>query len=191
MAGMLEPGGRSRGRCDRGSTPRRHARASAAGAGEDGKAIFGQLCQGCHTIGGGKLVGPDLKGVADLRERTWVESFILAPDKVIASGDPIAKGLVGRVRHADAEPGGDRRPDRAAARVPRLRSAGRLDDAHNADRDNAAQRRRETTPAAGDAGRGEDLSRATRASTPVGLLVSRATPSRAWGRSAEAGSVPT
>ncbi len=68
--------------------------ASAAGAGEDGKAIFGQLCQGCHTIGGGKLVGPDLKGVADLRERAWVESFILAPDKVIASGDPIAKGLV-------------------------------------------------------------------------------------------------
>ena len=30
---------------------------SAAGAEEDGKAVFGQLCQGCHTIGGGKSVG--------------------------------------------------------------------------------------------------------------------------------------
>lgn len=67
---------------------------SAAAAGQDGQAIFGQLCQGCHTIGGGKTVGPDLRGLADRREEEWVKQFILAPDKVIASGDPIAKGLV-------------------------------------------------------------------------------------------------
>lgn len=67
---------------------------SARAAGEDGKAIFGQLCQGCHTIGGGKTVGPDLKGIADLRDRAWVKAFILAPNEVIASGDPIAKELV-------------------------------------------------------------------------------------------------
>ena len=67
---------------------------SAAGAGEDGKAVFGQLCQGCHTIGGGKTTGPDLEGLADRREEAWVKRFILAPDKVIAAGDPIAKGLV-------------------------------------------------------------------------------------------------
>lgn len=66
----------------------------AAAAGENGKAVFGQLCQGCHTIGGGKSVGPDLQGLADRRDRAWVEQFILAPDKVIASGDPIAKSLV-------------------------------------------------------------------------------------------------
>lgn len=59
-----------------------------------GQAVFGKLCQGCHTIGGGKSVGPDLEGLADRRDRAWVEQFILAPDKVIASGDPIAKGLV-------------------------------------------------------------------------------------------------
>jgi len=66
----------------------------AAATGEDGKATFDKLCQGCHTIGGGKSVGPDLQGLADRRERAWVEAFILAPDKVIASGDPIAKDLV-------------------------------------------------------------------------------------------------
>ena len=66
----------------------------SAATGEDGKATFDKLCQACHTIGGGKRVGPDLQGLADRRERAWVEAFILAPDKVIASGDPIAKGLV-------------------------------------------------------------------------------------------------
>jgi len=66
----------------------------AAATGEDGKATFDKLCQGCHTIGGGKSVGPDLQGLADRRERAWAEAFILAPEKVIASGDPIAKDLV-------------------------------------------------------------------------------------------------
>ncbi|MGZ8716349.1 MAG: cytochrome c [Gaiellaceae bacterium] len=68
---------------------------NAAAAGQDGKAVFDQLCQGCHTIGGGKLVGPDLQGVAERRTADWVRAFVLEPDKVIAAGDPIAKQLVG------------------------------------------------------------------------------------------------
>ena len=67
---------------------------AGAAADQDGKAVFEQLCKGCHTIGGGKLVGPDLQGLADRRERAWVERFIREPDKVIASDDPIAKQLV-------------------------------------------------------------------------------------------------
>ena len=66
----------------------------ADATGEDGKATFDTLCKGCHTIGGGKSVGPDLQGLADRRDQAWVETFILAPDKVIASGDAIANGLV-------------------------------------------------------------------------------------------------
>jgi mono/diheme cytochrome c family protein len=66
----------------------------AAAAGGDGKAVFESLCKGCHTIGGGKLVGPDLQGVAERRTADWVRAFILSPDKVIAAGDPIAKQLV-------------------------------------------------------------------------------------------------
>jgi len=68
--------------------------AGAGAADEDGKALFQQMCAGCHTIGGGKLVGPDLQGLADRRDRAWVERFIQAPDEVIASGDPIAKQLL-------------------------------------------------------------------------------------------------
>jgi len=59
-----------------------------------GKTIFGQKCSSCHTIGGGKLVGPDLKGVADRRPHEWLVSFISAPDKLISSGDPTAAQLV-------------------------------------------------------------------------------------------------
>lgn len=66
----------------------------AGAADEDGQAIFEQQCSGCHTIGGGKLAGPDLEGLADRREQAWVERFIQAPDEVIASGDPIAKQLL-------------------------------------------------------------------------------------------------
>lgn len=70
--------------------------ATPAGAqAEDGEAVFGQLCAGCHAIGGGdRPTGPDLQGLAERRERAWVERFIAAPDEVIASGDPIAQELV-------------------------------------------------------------------------------------------------
>ena len=37
-----------------------------------GQAIFVQKCASCHTIGGGKLVGPDLKGVTATRPRDTV-----------------------------------------------------------------------------------------------------------------------
>lgn len=59
----------------------------------DGQEIFQQKCSPCHTIGGGPGVGPDLEGVTERRELTWLEGFISAPDEVIASGDPIATGL--------------------------------------------------------------------------------------------------
>ena len=71
------------------------ATAASGRAAEDGQAVFDSLCKGCHTIGGGKSVGPDLQGVADRRDADWVRAFILVPDKVIAAGDPIAKQLLG------------------------------------------------------------------------------------------------
>lgn len=59
-----------------------------------GQEIFQQKCSPCHTIGGGPGVGPDLEGVTERRELVWLEGFIAAPDEVIASGDPIATGLL-------------------------------------------------------------------------------------------------
>ena len=59
-----------------------------------GKATFNAMCAACHTIGGGNKVGPDLAGLSSRRKLEWVQAFLLAPDKVIASGDPIAAKLV-------------------------------------------------------------------------------------------------
>ena len=50
-----------------------------------GQAIFEQMCTGCHTIGGGKLVGPDLKDITQQRDPQWIKSFITDPAKMIAS----------------------------------------------------------------------------------------------------------
>lgn len=59
----------------------------------DGEALFKEKCVACHTIGGGDLVGPDLQGVAERRDRAWLAQWILTPDQVLASGDPIATEL--------------------------------------------------------------------------------------------------
>jgi len=61
---------------------------------EEGRAIFQQKCAGCHTVGGGKLVGPDLKGVTAEREQDWLVRWLVAPDKMLAEKDPIAVKLL-------------------------------------------------------------------------------------------------
>jgi mono/diheme cytochrome c family protein len=65
--------------------------ATPNGQGQD---IFDEKCQGCHTIGGGKTVGPDLKGVTDKRDRDWLIRFITSPEQLIEQGDLTAKQLV-------------------------------------------------------------------------------------------------
>lgn len=57
-----------------------------------GKTIFEEKCTACHTIGAGKLVGPDLQGITDQRNHDWIVNFILDPAKMIAS-DPDAQAL--------------------------------------------------------------------------------------------------
>lgn len=54
---------------------------------------FKQNCTSCHTIGGGKLVGPDLKGVTQRRERGWLLRFIVDPKGMIDGGDADAGQL--------------------------------------------------------------------------------------------------
>ncbi|TGO03333.1 hypothetical protein PN36_08315 [Candidatus Thiomargarita nelsonii] len=56
---------------------------------EAGKTSY-EKCAGCHTIGGGPLVGPDLKGVISRRDRSWLIRWIQEPDTMLAEGDPIA-----------------------------------------------------------------------------------------------------
>jgi len=66
----------------------------AATPAEQGQVIFEQKCKACHTIGGGRLVGPDLKGITASRDKDWLVRFITTPDKLIAQGDPIARQIV-------------------------------------------------------------------------------------------------
>lgn len=61
---------------------------------DDGAAIFSAKCAACHTIGKGKLVGPDLKGVTTTQSHDWLEKWIMSPSAVIKSGDSTATSLV-------------------------------------------------------------------------------------------------
>lgn len=59
----------------------------------EGKAIFDEKCAGCHTVGNGKLVGPDLMDVTKRRDSQWIKDFIMDPAKMLAS-DPTAQQLL-------------------------------------------------------------------------------------------------
>jgi protein SCO1/2 len=60
---------------------------------DQGRYLFASQCSACHTIGHGDKIGPDLLGVADLRDPKWLTRFIQTPEKVTADGDPIAVAL--------------------------------------------------------------------------------------------------
>lgn len=59
---------------------------------------FQQNCMSCHTIGGGRLTGPDLKDVGARRERAWLIDFIMDPKAAIDRGDPAALEMVAEAR---------------------------------------------------------------------------------------------
>jgi cytochrome oxidase Cu insertion factor (SCO1/SenC/PrrC family)/cytochrome c2 len=63
---------------------------------QPGQVLFGKLCAPCHTIGHGVRVGPDLRGVADRRDRAWLTDFIMHPEQVLARKDPQALALAAR-----------------------------------------------------------------------------------------------
>ena len=60
---------------------------------QPGQTLFKQMCAPCHTIGGGRHVGPDLKGVADRRSHDWLVDFIMSPANMLAREDPDALAL--------------------------------------------------------------------------------------------------
>lgn len=58
-----------------------------------GKEIFAGNCSVCHTIGGGRVVGPDLAGVTARRDVDWIKRFILNSQKMVQDGDELAVEL--------------------------------------------------------------------------------------------------
>ena len=68
--------------------------APASQDGTEGQTIFQSRCAACHTIGQGKLVGPDLKDVTARRDDRWIRDFIREPDKMFAANDSTAQQLL-------------------------------------------------------------------------------------------------
>ena len=50
-------------------------------------------CAACHTIGKGKLIGPDLKGISERMDEKWIYSFIRSSQTMVKNGDPDAVKL--------------------------------------------------------------------------------------------------
>lgn len=65
-------------------------------AAKPGQALYIRLCAGCHTVGGGDRVGPDLAGVIARRDRDWLVRFVSNPGKMRTQQDPIAVELVAK-----------------------------------------------------------------------------------------------
>jgi mono/diheme cytochrome c family protein len=68
--------------------------APASQGGAPGETVFQTKCAACHTIGKGKLVGPDLKDVTARRDMAWLKSFVVDPNKLFAANDPVAQQLL-------------------------------------------------------------------------------------------------
>lgn len=61
--------------------------------GQNGETVFKQTCSACHSIGKGKVVGPDLKDVHKRRKEEWIVKFVKGSQALIKSGDADAKAV--------------------------------------------------------------------------------------------------
>ncbi len=107
--------------------------ACAAYAQEEAAEFYKKNCMSCHTIGGGRLTGPDLKDVAARRDAAWLKRFIANPKGVIDSGDAAAAQLLQEYRGVVMPTVPDLNPSRieallrlieAESKLPRSRFAG-------------------------------------------------------------------
>ncbi|HED64191.1 MAG TPA: cytochrome c, partial [Planctomycetes bacterium] len=67
---------------------------------EETVTYFRNNCVSCHTIGGGVLTGPDLKGVTDREDRAWLIEFIQDPKAAMDRGDAHALELLSEANGA-------------------------------------------------------------------------------------------
>ena len=60
---------------------------------QPGEQDYQTLCAACHTLGGGRLVGPDLAGVHERRSEAWLIEFVQSSQSMIERGDPDAVAI--------------------------------------------------------------------------------------------------
>ena len=58
-----------------------------------GKQAFESKCLACHSLGGGKKLGPDLAGVTKRRSESWLQRWLRSPEKMLES-DADAKAML-------------------------------------------------------------------------------------------------
>lgn len=76
---------------------------TSRGWAQETAAYFKANCASCHTIGGGRLTGPDLKGLNERvqkagKDRDWLIAYIQDPQRMINSGDEYAAQLLQEAR---------------------------------------------------------------------------------------------
>lgn len=100
--------------------------APPAARAQDAAAFYRQSCASCHTIGGGKLVGPDLKDVTKRKDRPWLLNFVQNPKAVLDSGDPYAMKLKEEAGGAVMVPVAGMTPQRAAELLALIEAESKL-----------------------------------------------------------------
>lgn len=88
--------------------------------------FFRQNCVSCHTIGGGRITGPDLKGVTQRKDAAWLEKFIQNPKAAIDGGDPYAAELQQEARGVVMPTVPGMNPDLAKAMIAFLEAESKL-----------------------------------------------------------------
>ena len=94
---------------------------------QDDALFFRRNCHSCHTIGGGRLTGPDLKDVTGRKDRAWLERFIPNPKTVIDAGDPYAQQLVLEARGVVMPAVSGVTPDRARTLLDLIEAESKLE----------------------------------------------------------------
>jgi len=75
-----------------------HHNIAASGTPDDPEAVQGKLafeskCLACHSLGGGRKLGPDIAGVTKRRTDAWLSKWLKSPEKMLES-DPDARAML-------------------------------------------------------------------------------------------------
>jgi nitrite reductase (NO-forming)/hydroxylamine reductase len=66
---------------------------------EAGQTLFDEKCVACHTVGGGKRTGPDLRNVHQRRDRSWLVKWMKDPIGM-SKTDPVGQRLLAEHNNA-------------------------------------------------------------------------------------------
>src|SRR5262249_8308538 len=56
--------------------------------------FYKRSCAACHSIGGGRRLGPDLKDLESRKDRKWLTDFLVDPKGTLDQADPYGKQIL-------------------------------------------------------------------------------------------------